>query len=395
MKLWNFLTKIDFPLIIDRLKFPLPNQRQTIDCVNRRRFHLFQSKLAASFSIRFIFLLLCAYKSHLLDPFFIKSIHNENIYSIDEWEGTWAREIQCPKTNINPDTGRHPFHEWIRFWFISVWKSNKIVLFIVCRLLSVAENSVFWDHNFIHATRQFFTSPDATMDALWKCISTSLCADLLMLLWNKSWHAEFVIHKLPWCNVAHFCGKLHHTSPSGNINHSLVSFTISPLFLTINCSGFRLTSLQKKLKSIVSKKIGKVKYDNEKKFATRSVMCECGLMWRKAEDEEEMRRRRWWKGIFLIVSRNQGNEWKLRNKKEPRTIGIWQVWHFLSSFSCEIIAKTLKSSTSRVCYILLSFWSSMTCNPHNPIILKRFASLTTFSALNFLFARLCLLLLWE
>lgn len=54
----------------------------------------------------------CAYKSHLLDPFFpifIKSFHNENIYSRIERRGAWASDLTQT---------RNSFHEWIRCWFI-------------------------------------------------------------------------------------------------------------------------------------------------------------------------------------------------------------------------------------------------------------------------------------
>lgn len=151
----------------------------------------------------------CAYKSHLPDPFFIKSFHNENIYSVNGWE----RKLREPKKE-------HPFHEWIRSWFISVWKSNKNVLPLFAVFFLWPKLRFFsWDHNsaFTWQISNFF-----------RCTGTkvfTLCWSLNALCGGKSRHGAIVIHKLVWCNVAQFCGNLNHCqAPNWRQHQSLACF---------------------------------------------------------------------------------------------------------------------------------------------------------------------------
>jgi hypothetical protein len=98
----------------------------------------------------------CAYKSHLLDPFspfFIKSFHNENIYS--ENVEAWA---SGERLDAKPGI---PFMNESNVDLFGVWNSNKNVpghclssSSSVARTGSVPKCVLgfFWDHNFIHST---------------------------------------------------------------------------------------------------------------------------------------------------------------------------------------------------------------------------------------------------
>lgn len=190
---------------------------------------------------------------------------------------------------------------------------------------------------------------------------TPLCADLLMLLWNWSWHAEFVIHNMAWCNVAHFCGKLIHTESirQHQSQHSLCSFSFS------HHKSLKLQQINfcdRKEKSIVHlvKKVWQNQFSHWKKqFAISCV--ECGLMGKNADGEEM----KLMKENFL----NQGNEWKSREKEIPNN------WNLTSVTLSRLLRNNCEDFEVCLLHFSLSFsfWSSVSCNLRNPIILNCFA----------------------
>lgn len=97
----------------------------------------------------------------------------------------------------------HPFHEWIRSWFISVW--NLIKMSFHCLPSSFCGQSCDFFPGIItpHSHDRFSTF-------FLRCTGTmvfTLCWSLNALCVEA---AAFVIHKLAWCNVAQFCGNLNH-----------------------------------------------------------------------------------------------------------------------------------------------------------------------------------------